>query len=67
LIIAEIYSEIEEEVQSILEKLEGYYYYHIDENQVFRINKISDISKNAERNFIFCPLEKKGMLSEFID
>lgn len=67
LIIAEIYAEIEEQTQSILKQVDNYYYFHIDENnKVIEIKRLSEIASSEERNFIFCPKEKKSFLNEFI-
>ncbi|MEX0812845.1 MAG: FkbM family methyltransferase [Chitinophagales bacterium] len=67
ILISEIYTEIEKEVQLIIDELEDYNCYHIDNNHLYEINNLYKIDSNDERNFIFCPNEKVNLLNEFLN
>lgn len=69
IIISEVYPVIEKEVQDIFQsQISGYetYQYIHDSNRLRKIGSFFEINTNDEdRNFVFCPVEKRQRLSAY--
>lgn len=69
IIICEVYPVIENEIEKIIfSDLINYeiFQFVYSENKLKRINSILNIAEDDDRNFIFCPNSKVGLIKEFI-
>lgn len=69
IIICEVYDIIENEVQECLDNMVEYEIFQHKENikKLKRIKNLKEVSNDAfNRNFIFCPIEKREDISPFI-
>lgn len=70
IIICEVYDVIENEVQECLDKMDKYELFQYKEKikKLKRIKNLNEVSNdNLDRNFIFCPQEKRDYISLFIN
>ena len=65
-IICEVYAVIEAEMAEIVHSLFNYQIYHYKSKTLFPITNFSEAKDDANRNFIFCPTEKKSLINAFI-
>jgi FkbM family methyltransferase len=63
--VCEVYPVIMEDIQQILDELDGYLSYACYEGKLFPVSKLKDSPIN-DNNFFFCPKEKENLLREFI-
>ena len=69
IIICEVYDVIENEVQNCLDNMDEYEVFQYNESikKLKRIKNLKEVSNDYfNRNFIFCPLEKRDHISLFI-